>query len=68
MNLGDTFEKRQREYRILFNKYFKKVLGEKIYNRFSKIYFHGSPMWNFVKEQVIKSYFKTLREKLKDSS
>ena len=68
MNLGDTFEKRQREYRILFNKYLKKVLGQKIYNRFSKIYFHGSPMWNFVKEQVIKSYFKTLREKLKDSS
>jgi REP element-mobilizing transposase RayT len=68
MNLGNTVEKRQRAYRVLFNKYLKKVLNEKIYLRFSKLYFHGSENWNLIKEDTIKSYFKKQRDEKKNST
>ena len=67
MDLGKTFEERQKKYRKLFNKYLKKVLSKKIYNRYSKLYFQGSPEWTFAKNQIVKSYFKDKRDRKENS-
>ena len=68
MELGSTFKERQAKYRSLFNKYLKKALDGKTYLRFSKMNFHGGPMWTFTKDQIIKSYFQNLRELKTNSS
>ena len=67
MDFGKTFEERQKKYRKLFNKYLKKILSKKIYNRYSKLYFHGCPKWIFAKNQIIKSYFKDKRDQKENS-